>query len=56
MQINFLSFSKNDLNFDFFSKFSELIIIFVSSKFFECKISIIFKILSVALFITTDLS
>ena len=46
-----MSFSKKDLNFDFFSKISELIITVKSLRFFEFKISIIFKILSVALLI-----
>ena len=46
-----MSLSKKDLNFDFFSKISALIIIIKSSRFFVIISSIIFNILSVALLI-----
>ena len=46
-----LFFSKKDLNLDFFSKLSALIIIVISSRFSKLKVSITFKILSVALLI-----
>ena len=55
MHIRLFSFSNKFLNFDFFSKLSELIIIFIFSIFLFYNFIYKFKILSLALEIIINL-